>query len=156
MSRSVRLIVMAAVAALVGLTVPGSGAYAQNGPLAKPAPSVVSADPLTNRCTTPGHSNPCWATTQNAGDNDGAPYGCPLRVPLFLRAGGVVCIGGNDLVEIQCWFTGAPAAGGESFQDHVDQENAGGLHDIGHIPDHFVNLGNHNPNSTAIRIPQCG
>jgi hypothetical protein len=83
------------------------------------------------------------------------PWGCsyPIGVPLFLRSGGVRCFGGNDLVEISCYYQGSPNAYGDDYQDHVFLENAGGAADVGHIPDFFVNLGGVNP--PVVHIPLC-
>ena len=117
-----------------------------------PAGAAAVADPPTSvRCTTPGHSNPCWATTMNK--SDGGRFGCPDRVPLYLRRGGEKCIGGNVLVLIGCFYHGNPVAFGDDYQDHVTAEYAGREHDTGHIPDYFINLDRHNP--PDVHIPPC-
>lgn len=118
------------------------------------AATAVPSTPTSVRCTTPGHANPCWATTLNA--HDGGPYGCsyPNGVPLFLRSGGVHCLGGNDLVEISCYYRGSPTVQGDNYQDHVIEEDAGRTSLTGHIPDYFVNLNQSNP--PGVHIPACG
>jgi hypothetical protein len=67
-----------------------------------------------------------------------------------------VCIGGNDLVLIDCYYNGNPVVEGDNFQDHVTEEDAGRRHDTGHIPDYYINLGDRNPNNPAIHIGHCG
>lgn len=117
------------------------------------AASVVSAFPSTSdRCVNSNHTVPCWALTFHAGQGN---QGCPNGVPFFIRNGPKVCLGGNDLVLISCYFTGNPVVQNDSFQDHVIAENAGGRTDIGHIPDFYIDLNNHNPNDPAIGIPHC-
>lgn len=147
-----------AVIAFVTVTA-AAGMLGSTGALAAPAAHTVAhvsmpvpQTPTSNRCTTPGHQNPCWATTQHAAD--GGAFGCPNGVPLFLRTGGVRCIGGNDLVEITCYYNGSPTVQGDNYQEHVTKENAGGLSLTGHIPDFFINLDNHNP--PAVNIGHCG
>lgn len=150
------------VAVIAAVTVTGAAGTLGTG-VASAAPAAqahtiahvrmaVPQTPTSNRCTTPGHENPCWATTKNA--SDGGPYGCPNGVPLFLRSGGVHCLGGNDLVEITCYYNGSPTVQGDNYQDHVTKENAGSESLTGHIPDFFINLDNHNP--PAVNIGHCG
>jgi hypothetical protein len=152
---SITLIMVVGTAAALSLLTAGTGSAAPAAPahaVAQAAPAVP-ANPTSVRCTTPGHANPCWATTENA--RDGGPWGCsyPIGVPLFLRSGGVRCFGGNDLVEISCYYQGSPVAYGDNYEDHVFLEDAGRTADVGHIPDWFVNLGGHNP--PQVNIPLC-
>jgi hypothetical protein len=84
---------------------------------------------------------------------DGGHFGCPQAVPLYLRQGGEKCIGGNVLVLITCYYHGTPVAVGDDYQDHVTREYAGRESDTGHIPDHFINLDQHNP--PDVHIPPC-
>jgi hypothetical protein len=133
------------VLGMIGVAGVLGGAEAFAAPTAAGVTSTATP-PTTVRCTTPGHSNPCWATTTDS--RDGGLYGCPNAVPLFLRQGGEKCIGGNVLVLITCYYR--TAAG---YQDHVVQEYAGRQHDTGHIPDRFINLDNHNP--PDVHIPHC-
>jgi hypothetical protein len=65
-----------------------------------------------------------------------------------------MCVNGNDLVEITCYYKGGPIVGGDQFQDHVVMVDAGRLSVVGHIPDGFVDLGNRTP--PAARISTCG
>jgi hypothetical protein len=117
--------------------------------------------PTSNLCTNSSHRIPCWARTFNAAD--GVAFGCLSvggrfgGVPLFFRRILDACLGGNDLVEISCYYRGEPEAGSppDSYQDHVIRENAGRLSLVGHIPDFFVDLDNHNPNAPSIHIPPC-
>jgi hypothetical protein len=151
----ITVIMVAGLAAMSGLLTAGAGyaaTTAQAHAVARSAPAVPFT-PTSVRCTTPGHANPCWATTQNA--HDGGPYGCsyPHGVPLFLRRGGVHCLGGNDLVEISCYYHGSPTVHGDNYQDHVIAEDAGRTRLTGHIPDFFVNLDHHNP--PAVHIHPC-
>lgn len=138
-------LVVPIIAVLAGLMIPAPHAFA-----------APSAPPLTTRCVNVPHpGDPCWATTQNANTSVGAQFGCPNQVPLFLRSGGVHCLGGNDLVLIQCWYHGSPTITfngvRDDIQDHVTQEDAGRTQLIGHIPDFFVNLNHQNPGDVGIR-----
>lgn len=149
-------LVMIGLAGLFTLLAEGVGSAATTtaSHAAVHATAAVPATPTTVRCTTPGHANPCWATTQNSADGSG--LGCPdpaSGVPLLLRAGGVRCIRGNELVEISCFFQGNPIVGGDDFQDHVIEEDAGGVAFVGHIPDFYINLGGQTPNNSG--IPGC-
>jgi len=57
---------------------------------------------------------------------------------------------GNTAVKVTCWYRANGA-----FQDHVTWENI--AHPItGHIPDASVNIENHEPNSSAVALHQCG
>src|SRR5207253_7686890 len=67
--------------------------------------------PTLPRCTASGHAGGCWATTVFAGTNRGVP--CPHQVSLFLRDGGLMCLNGNDLVEITCYYKGRPTVDGD-------------------------------------------
>ncbi len=152
----ITLIAVVGASAALSLVTAGAGSAATVAPAHSVAQTTlaVPANPTSVRCTTAGHANPCWATTENA--HDGGPYGCsyPIGVPLFLRSGGVHCLGGNDLVEISCYYSGSPTVGGDSFQDHVISEDAGKTNLTGHIPDFFINLDNNNPKKVG--IPACG
>jgi hypothetical protein len=145
-------IAVAAAAAALSLVGVGAASAAPAAPahVAAHAAAAAPANPTSVRCTSPGHANPCWATTENA--HSGGPYGCsyPIGVPLFLRTGGVHCLGGNDLVEISCYYSGSPTVGTDSFQDHVISEDAGSTNLTGHIPDFFINLNNNNPGNVGI------
>jgi transcriptional regulator with XRE-family HTH domain len=103
------------------------------------------------RCAS-SHLGACWAATVAGGTNRGVP--CAHQVPLFLRSGGLMCLNGNDLVEITCYYKGGPIVDADQFQDHVVMVNAGRLSVVGHIPDRFVDLGNKAP--PAAGIPPCG
>lgn len=148
-----------ATAAVFGMTTgfgalnTGTGLAAAPAHAAMAQSAAVAPSVTRSMCTTPGHARPCWATTQNAGNP--ALGGCN-DVPLFLRAGGVHCVGGNDLVRITCWFTGSPTVSGDGIQDHVTAENGRSstpLTLVGHIPDHYINLGGQNP--ADVNIPHC-
>ena len=141
---------VAALATLLLIPVSASAAPAAAGSQGPNA--VVNAPSTSDRCVNSNHTVPCWALTFHAGQGN---QGCPNGVPFFLRSGGKICLGGNDLVLITCWFTGNPVVGGDSIQDHVTEENAGGLNDIGHIPDFYIDLNGHNPGDAAIGIPHC-
>ena len=105
------------------------------------------------RCTISGRGGACWATTTVvAGTNRGVP--CPHQVSLFLRNGGLMCLNGNDLVEIACYYKGGPTVNGDQFQDHVVMVDAGRRSVVGHIPDGFISLGGRSP--PAVGIPLCG
>ena len=79
---------------------------------------------------------------------------CPHQVSLFLRVGGLICLNGNDLVEITCYYRGLPTVDGDEFQDHVVMVDAGRLKVVGHIPDGFIRLGGKTPRTAG--IPLCG
>jgi hypothetical protein len=104
------------------------------------------------RCTTSDRGGACWATTVVTGTNQGVP--CPHQVSLFLRKGGLICLNGNDLVEIACYYKGGPTVNGDQFQDHVVMVDAGRRSVVGHIPDGFISLGRKSP--PAVGIPLCG
>lgn len=151
----------AVIALLAAFAIPAtmlvaSSPASADGTAAQTTSAMTALPSTSNRCVNQFHtvSNGCWATTLNAGLGN---QGCPNGVPLFLRSGGKVCIGGNDLVLITCWFTGNPAVGGDTFQDHVVAENSGSLRDVGHIPDFYINLNGHFPNALEFRpnIPPC-
>lgn len=116
-----------------------------------PAPSASPSASSLPRCTTPGHPKGCWATVSDAGiDPDPT---CPHQVPLYVRTGGHVCLARDDLVEIVCYYSGKPSVGGDQFQDHVVEEDAGRLLYVGHIPDRFVALEGSKP--SALGIHRC-
>jgi transcriptional regulator with XRE-family HTH domain len=115
----------------------------------RPAPSPsASSLPL---CTTAGHPRGCWATVTDAGISQGSP--CPHQVPLYVRAGGHVCLARDVLVEITCYYRGKPSVDGDQLQVHVVAEDGGRLQYGGHIPDRFVNLDHNTP--AAVGIGRC-
>lgn len=156
------MIIIGAALAAIGSAGLGAGG-APHAAARVPAASTVAytqfkavdaptANPTTDRCTTPGHKNPCWATTQNATEN---AEGCTDDVPLIESDGGATyCLGGNDLVYITCYYIGADFSG-DTYQDHVILENAGNLNLVGHIPDHFINLDELTPNELQPKLPTC-
>ncbi|HEX5401250.1 MAG TPA: hypothetical protein VFX16_02990 [Pseudonocardiaceae bacterium] len=150
-------VVMLGLAGLFTLLSPGAGSATTTGPgpATAHAMAAVPASPTTVRCTTPGHANPCWATTQDPNNEGVTMFNCPANspVPLLLRAGGTRCIRSDELVEISCFFQGNPVVGGDNFQDHVIEDDAGGQAFVGHIPDFFINLGGKTPNNSG--IPAC-
>lgn len=121
--------------------------------VARAGVAVVPATPTSNRCLNQTHTIPCWALTFHAGEQ---VFVCTSGVPLYDPGGALArCLGGNDLVEISCYYSG-PVVSGDSYQDHVIKENAGGLSITGHIPDFYIDLNHHNPfNITAPHIPHC-
>lgn len=154
---SARKLAVPVVMALAGLIVSVNPASAQSGTSsAWQAPTastgtVVPLSPTTNRCVNSGHTVPCWAVTQNPSGAD--HFGCTPNgtdpVPFFHRDGGFSCIRSDELVEISCWFSNPDG----SIQDHVIQEDAGGVKIAGHIPDVFINLSGRNPGDVG--IPHC-
>ena len=85
----------------------------------------------------------CDAQTQNG------------NAPLFTSSGNLdTTLPLNDKVKLTCWYYGNPPSPwkGDGYQDHVTWENIS--HPItGHIPDHYVNLGDQTP--PQIGVPQC-
>lgn len=163
MNRRFRLLALGACAAATLLSGPALATSA----VAAPAPTMTTSastsalavvpaavPPTSNRCTNATHSVPCWALTFRAGQF-GNCTGNPPGVPFIHRDGTRECLGGNDLVLIQCWFTGSPTVDGDSTQDHITRENAGGRTTVGHIPDVYIDLNGHNPGSSFIHLPGC-
>jgi hypothetical protein len=157
---SLRLVLVSIVAALAGMLLPASAAFARDGRTMVPAQSTAASiadTPTSNRCTNAGHQNPCWAFTQR--DSLGTPW-CGSnpesgsQVPFFPPTGKLAaCLASPDLVEISCYYQGQPVGYGDSYEDHVIKEYSGGLSFVGHVPDFFVNLNNNNPPNVG--IPLC-
>ena len=153
MNAWIRLFGVGVAALATLLMVPASASAAPAPASGSQAPNaVVNAPSTSDRCVNSNHTVPCWALTFHAGQGN---QGCPNGVPFFLRNGPKTCLGGNDLVLITCWFTGNPVVGGDSIQDHVTEENAGGRTDVGHIPDFYIDLNGHNPGDPAIGLSHC-
>jgi hypothetical protein len=132
----------------VGVLTTGAAAASTQAPANSTVRSAPLIPPTSNRCTNATHTVPCWALTFHA--SDGHLFNCTNKVPLFLRAGGTYCLGGNDLVLITCYYRGTPTVFNDNIQDHVTRENAGNLSKTGHIPDYFIDLNNHNPADLGI------
>jgi transcriptional regulator with XRE-family HTH domain len=115
------------------------------------APSAYSPSLSLPRCTTAGHPKSCWAAITDASIDHSGP--CRDTVPLYVRGGGYACLARGELVEITCYYRGKPNADGDPFQVHVVEEDSGRLQYVGHIPDHFVDLGSNPP--PAVGIPRC-
>lgn len=121
-----------------------------------PAPASAASDsaapPMTKLCKN-FTGSPCWAKTILP---SGAPVCAPgSPVPLYLRNGGTACLKTGDLVLITCWYTGSPTVLGDSIEDHVTEvEQDGVVYSFtGHIPDVYIDLGNHDP--AVVGIVHC-
>lgn len=143
-SRTIKLAIAVITAtgtsAGLGTLTSASASAATSAPAHAAAPAAVARPmtPTTNRCTNGTHTTPCWAKTVRA-------------TTLTTTNGATYPIGGNDLVEIQCYYTV-----GATFYDHVIKEDAGSRSLVGHINDNDIDLGGRRPNSSYIHLPQCG
>jgi len=151
-----RLVLILTLVVLAAL-VPGGRAFAlSRSPAATVQSSVTgtASTPTSNRCTNPGHSNPCWAYLQRASYGKPWCHGYSL-VPFFVDSAVRGCYNGTaNLVEITCYYFGQPVAYGDNYEDHVDAVEGGlgeGNHNLsGHFPDFFVDLGGNNPPNVNI------
>jgi hypothetical protein len=119
---AVAAITIASAAGLTGLGATVASAATPAHAQATSAVAAPAAPPTSNRCLNKVHTIPCWALTKYA-------------TTLYLRSGGTVRLGGNDVVLLQCYYF---IAG--TVYDHVTEENSGHLHDIGHIADSAIEL----------------
>jgi hypothetical protein len=78
--------------------------------------------------------------------------------PLHARSGGTVTLDNGATVSISCYYSGAPWAS-DKYWDHVFREDSisgvvGLFTIVGHVADHYVNLGGRYP--ASVGIPHCG
>jgi hypothetical protein len=141
------------VGALIALT-PGVGSASTQAPAHITAQTHLSAPMAapSNQCNHTTHSIPCWALTFHAGF---LPV-CANGVPLYNSNNTLArCLGGNDWVLIGCYYSGT-TVNHDQYQDHVTEEDNGGTHITGHIPDYFIDLNGRNPGGiTSPAIPHC-
>jgi hypothetical protein len=136
---SPRSVLVPVVTILAGLMLPASPALAQSGAPAPPARSnaaPVTAPPLSEQCTTTGHSDPCAALTTNAAD--GGPFGCDDAIPLFSGATVIACLPEHVWAVKGCHYSGYPVVAGDSQQDHIVGIFGDPITVTGHIPHHFI------------------